>query len=233
MKPRVIKRIHPHPHRGFQTVTFIVDGDIAHKDSAGHESVIERGGIQWMSAGKGIVHEEISSDKFKLQGGPLEILQLWVNLRAQDKFSAPYYKGLQRSEIPFVVSDNGRVQVQVIAGLFAAQQGPFEPSTDLTVLMLHLKTGGVTELQISSERQVFFYVVRGSLQVNGVTVNKMSLVEFTSDGQQIKLSATTETLLLVCHAVPYNEPIVSSGPFVMNTTEEIRQAYADYQAGRF
>ncbi len=93
----------------------IIEGDIAHKDSAGHESVIERGGVQWMSAGKGIVHEEVSSDNFKLHGGPLEILQLWVNFPAKDKFSAPYYKGLQQQEIPRVESDDGRVQVQIIA----------------------------------------------------------------------------------------------------------------------
>lgn len=223
----------PHPHRGFQTVTFIVEGDIAHKDSAGHESVIERGGAQWMSAGKGLIHEEVSSDNFKLHGGPLEILQLWVNLPAKDKFSVPYYKGLQQQEIPHIKSDDGQVQVQVIAGLFAAQAGAFQPSTDLTVLMLHMKGDGVIQLQIPGLRQIFFYVVRGSLQVNGVTVNKMNLVEFTTAGQQINVSATTDSLVLVCHAVPYNEPIVSSGPFVMNTTEEIRQAYADYQAGRF
>lgn len=223
----------PHPHRGFQTVTFIIEGDIAHKDSAGNESIIERGGVQWMSAGKGIVHEEISSTDFKKRGGPLEILQLWVNLPAKDKFSVPYYKGLQRHQIPVVLTDSERVQVQIIAGDFAGTLGPFQPSTDLAVLMFDLKKDGTTQIQIPKRRQIFFYVVRGSVQVNEVTVSETNLVEFAFTGQQINLSASTDALVLICHADPYGEPIVSSGPFVMNTAEEIRQAYEDYRAGRF
>ncbi|MBC7712335.1 MAG: pirin family protein, partial [Rhizobacter sp.] len=128
----------PHPHRGFQTVTFILEGDIAHKDSGGHESIIGPGGVQWMSAGRGLIHEEISSEEFKKSGGPLEILQLWVNFPAKLKMSEPYNKGLQGNEIPVVMKEDEKVRVQVIAGSFDGVVGPFKPSTDLSVMTIEM-----------------------------------------------------------------------------------------------
>jgi redox-sensitive bicupin YhaK (pirin superfamily) len=223
----------PHPHRGFQTVTFILAGDIAHRDSAGHESVIGPGGVQWMSAGRGLIHEEISSAEFKKTGGPLEILQLWVNLPAKLKMSEPYYKGLQASAIPVVKKDHDLVKINVIAGEFEKQKGPFTPSTDLSIMTIEMKANGRVDVSAPSEHNLFFYVVQGEVMVNGKLVLKESLVEFNHDGTDLQISTSTGAYVLICHSLPYDEPVAFGGPFVMNTQEEIRQAIRDYQSGKF
>lgn len=223
----------PHPHRGFQTVTFILEGDIAHRDSAGNESVIGPGGVQWMSAGRGLVHEEISSDHFKKHGGPLEILQLWVNLPARLKMSEPYYKGLQVNEIPVLKKDDNKISVQVIAGEFDGVQGPFTPSTNISVKTISITDSGVLKLIISQDETIFFYVVQGEALVNGQKIKKENLVEFNNDGSELEISAGKNAYILLCHANPYNEPVAFGGPFVMNTKEEIRKAIRDYQEGKF
>jgi redox-sensitive bicupin YhaK (pirin superfamily) len=223
----------PHPHRGFQTVTFILKGDIAHRDSAGHESVIGPGGVQWMSAGRGLVHEEVSSERSKKEGGALEILQLWVNLPARLKMSDPYYVGLQAERIPVVELEPGKVRAQVIAGQLRGVAGPFTPSTGISVRMIELKAGGQARLEIPARENLFFYVVRGSVQVNGKTVEKLHLVEFGDSGEELDLQAANDSLVLLCHAEPYGEPVVAAGPFVMNTRAEIEQAIQDYRSGKF
>lgn len=223
----------PHPHRGFQTVTFIIEGDIAHKDSAGHESVIGPGGVQWMNAGRGLIHEEVSSESFKKTGGPLEILQLWVNLPAKFKMSDPYYVGLQSNEIPVVKFEHDKISIQVIAGKFEETIGPFKPSTDLTVLNILLLENSTLSINIPEAHTVFFYVVRGELEVNGSAVKKESLVEFAAEGIKVEMKSHSNAQILICHALPYKEPVAFGGPFVMNTEAEIRQAMRDYQAGKF
>ena len=223
----------PHPHRGFETVTFILEGDILHKDSSGHESVIEAGGIQWMTAGSGLIHAEVSSDNFKKEGGPLEILQLWVNLPAKDKMVAPRYIGLQRNEIPTVKLDDGRVTVHAVSGNWAGTAGAVQPLADVQLAWLDLQAGASITLPIPAARNIFFYVVRGSLRVNGTTANALQLVEFNHDGDELTIEAPADAVLLLGHALPFNEPIVSYGPFVMNTEAEIQQAYRDYQRGAF
>lgn len=223
----------PHPHRGFQTVTFILEGDIAHRDSGGHESVIGAGGVQWMSAGRGLVHEEVSSEEFKKTGGPLEILQLWVNLPAKHKMADPYYVGLQRGQIPLITKDDGRVQVQNIAGIFDGESGPFKPSTDIAVMTLDFKRNGHIRLSIPSERNIFFYVVRGRVDVNDTGVEAFHLAEFANDGDEIDIQGAASAFVLLCHAEPYKENVVYGGPFVMNSEDEIRQAYSDYRSGKF
>ena len=223
----------PHPHRGFETVTFILDGDIAHRDSGGHESVIGPGGVQWMTAGRGLVHEEVSSEEFKTRGGPLEILQLWVNLPARLKMTAPRYIGLQGPDIPVIETDSGRVKVQLIAGKWQDRQGPFETLTDISVMTIALQPGGHLQLAIPGERNIFFYVVRGRVDVNGVPVERRHLAEFGNEGEALTIGASEDALILLCHARPFGEPVVAHGPFVMNTREEIHQAIDDYQAGLF
>jgi redox-sensitive bicupin YhaK (pirin superfamily) len=223
----------PHPHRGFETVTFILEGDILHKDSSGHESVIEAGGIQWMTAGSGLIHAEVSSDNFKKQGGPLEILQLWVNLPAKDKMTAPRYIGLQSHEIPTTTLDEGRVTVHAVSGSWSGTAGAVQPLADVQLAWLDLQAGATITLPIAAARSIFFYVVRGTLQVNGTETQALQLVEFNHDGDELVIAASTEAVLLLGHALPFNEPIVSYGPFVMNTEAEIQQAYRDYQRGAF
>ncbi len=222
----------PHPHRGFETVTFILEGDILHKDSSGHESVIEAGGIQWMTAGSGLIHAEVSSENFKQTGGPLEILQLWVNLPAKDKMTAPRYIGRQRDEIPTVTLDGG-VRIHAVSGEWAGTAGAVQPLADVQLAWLELPAGSRAVLPIAAERSIFFYTVRGTLRVNGTETEARQLAEFNHDGDELALEASTDALVLLGHARPFGEPVVSGGPFVMNTEAEIQQAYTDYRRGAF
>ncbi len=222
----------PHPHRGFETVTFILEGELAHRDSAGHESIIEAGGVQWMTAGSGLVHEEVSPERFKRSGGPMEILQLWINLPARLKMTAPAYTGVQRDAIPAITGDEGRATVNLISGQWQGQTGPIVSLTGIFMTTLELKPEGRVLFEGLSGRDIFFYVARGDVAVNGVDAARWQLVEF-GDGDLIDIEATTDSVVLFGHAEPLREPIVAHGPFVMNTVQEIHQAYADFQAGKF
>jgi len=223
----------PHPHRGMETVTFILIGDIAHKDSSGHESVIKAGGVQWMRAGKGLIHAEISSDVFKQQGGDLEILQLWVNLPARLKMADPYYIGKQQEEIPILQFDEGKITAQLISGEWKDVKGAFESTTGVFLSTIHFKAGADLEVNIPKAHNIFFYVISGELIVNGTAVRSLHLAEFNHDGDDLNINAKTDSILLLGHAMPFNEPVVSQGPFVMNTQQEITQAYQDYRMGKF
>lgn len=223
----------PHPHRGMETVTIILKGDIAHKDSAGNNSVIESGGVQWMTAGRGLVHAEVSSDNFKRNGGPLEILQLWVNLPAKLKMTDPRYKGLQKEDIPITSIDNGNITAQVISGTLNNTAGAFETLTKIHLAILFFKEGGDFKYEIPKEDNILCYVIKGALKINGEVVNGLELTEFNNDSDQIQIEAKEESILLFGHAKPFNEPVVFGGPFVMNSQEEIDQAYLDYKNGEF
>lgn len=216
----------PHPHRGFETITFILKGDIAHRDSGGHESVIKAGGIQWMTAGKGLVHSETSSEEFKRHGGDLEVLQLWLNLPSRLKMSEPKYIGLQAESIPHY--SQGGVTVDLIAGEWQGHKGAVSPLIDVSLMTIKMLPGAETKMEISEKRNIFFYLIQGDLEVNGITVNAPHLVEFENRGSEIILRANEDSLILFGHAEPFNEPIVAYGPFVMNTREEIMQAIRDF-----
>lgn len=223
----------PHPHRGFETVTFILEGDIAHRDSAGHESVIDAGGIQWMTAGRGLVHSEQSSERFMREGGPLEVLQLWVNLPARLKMTEPRYLGLQKEAIPIAHTPDRAVRVQLIAGHWNGSTGAVQPLTEISVMLLDFTAQSSLNMDIPSEHAIFLYVVRGGIDVNGHPVQAHHLVQFAFDGDIIEITGSPGTMVLLCHAPPYHEPIVAHGPFVMNTEQEIHQAIRDYQEGKF
>jgi quercetin 2,3-dioxygenase len=223
----------PHPHRGMETVTFILDGDIMHKDTGGHESVIEAGGVQWMTAGKGLIHAEVSSKAFKEHGGDLEILQLWLNLPARLKMTTPRYEGLQKEAIPRLTFMEGKVTIHLISGHWEGKQGAFETLTDVFLSTVYFKPGGELRVKVPVEHHIFFYVIRGKLTVNEREVAALHLVEFNDDGEELRMAATTDSILLFGHAAPFNEPVVAQGPFVMNTEEEIREAYDDYRQGKF
>lgn len=223
----------PHPHRGFETVTFIVDGELAHRDSAGHESVIRAGGVQWMTAGRGIVHAELSPEEFKRRGGPLEILQLWVNLPARLKMSPPAYVGVQRDRIPALATADGRGRVHLIAGRWRSAEGPVRSLTGVMMSTVELAAGGEVVFDDLVGRRVFLYVVRGAVAIGGTTAPAHTLAELGADGAALTIRAVDDALLLFGHGAPIGEPIVSYGPFVMNTRGEIAQAISDYQAGLF
>ena len=223
----------PHPHRGMETVTFILDGDIAHKDSGGNNSVIESGGVQWMTAGKGLTHAEVSSEKFKQEGGPLEILQLWVNLPAKLKMTDPKYRGLQKGEIPVTFSEDKKVRCQVISGQLKDTKGAFDTLTEIHLSTLFFDAEGVFSTQVPQDHNILCYVIKGEIKVNGEIVQPLHLVEFNNDSEELRIEALSDSTVLFGHAKPFNEPVVAQGPFVMNTIEEIEQAYTDYQQGKF
>lgn len=223
----------PHPHRGFETVTFILDGELSHLDSGGHESIIMAGGVQWMTAGAGLVHAELSPEAFKRSGGPLEILQLWVNLPGRLKMVPPAYTGLQRQQIPAIEVDGGRGTVNLISGEFHGQRGPIESLTGVAMMTVHLKPGGKVSLPTPPGRAVFLYTVKGEAQIDGEVVRLHHLVQLNDGPDSVTIEAQSVVTLLFGHAEPIGEPVVSHGPFVMNTRAEINQAIADYQQGKF
>jgi redox-sensitive bicupin YhaK (pirin superfamily) len=223
----------PHPHRGFETVTFILDGLLAHRDSAGHESVIGPGGVQWMTAGRGLVHAEVSPREFMRDGGPLEILQLWVNLPPALKMTEPRYVGLQRDQIPVLELDGGKVRMQLVSGTYGGVTGPVASLTGVFMSTVEMKAGSRFTMDGLLERNLFLYVVRGVIQIATDTVSAFHLAEFDLVGDQLEIRAEQDCVLLLGHAEPIGEPVVSHGPFVMNTRDEITQAVIDYQAGRF
>jgi redox-sensitive bicupin YhaK (pirin superfamily) len=223
----------PHPHRGFETVTFILQGSLAHRDSGGHESVIDEGGVQWMTAGSGLVHAEISPASFLESGGPLEILQLWVNLPSRLKMTAPRYAGLQKDAIPELPTPDGRGRVSLIAGSWGGQTGPFDSLTGVFMSTVKLQAGGAVSFPDVGGRNVFLYIVRGAVGIAGKTAQQHRLIALSDDGDSVDMVAETDAVLLFGHAEPIGEPVVSHGPFVMNTREEIQQAVRDYMDGKF
>jgi len=219
----------PHPHRGFETVTFIVEGSLLHRDSGGHESVIGAGGVQWMTAGRGLEHAELSPPEFLQRGGPLEILQLWINLPARLKMVEPRYTGLQRQQIPAISRDADRVVIHRIAG----DGGPIDSLTGVVMTTVDFAAGSRIALPAPRGRTVFLYVVRGEAAIGGSQASAFHLAEMNDDGDAIEIEASCDSLIVFGHAEPLREPVVAVGPFVMNTREEILQAARDYQAGKF
>jgi redox-sensitive bicupin YhaK (pirin superfamily) len=223
----------PHPHRGFETVTFILEGDLMHKDSGGGESVIHAGGVQWMVAGKGLIHAEVSSEEFKSKGGPLEILQLWVNLSAKDKMNEPFYQGLQEKDIPPVWLDGDKAIAHIIFGHWLGRDAPFEALTDIHLAKIDFKEGGKAGFFIPKEKNIFLYVVRGMVHVNEKDLRQHHTALFAHDDEQVNITASTDAIILFGHATPFREPFIAHGPFVMNTRDEIMQAYDDFNNGKF
>jgi redox-sensitive bicupin YhaK (pirin superfamily) len=217
----------PHPHRGFETVTFILEGDLLHRDSGGHESVIAAGGAQWMTAGRGLVHAELSSPEFMERGGPLEILQLWVNLPARLKMTEPRYLGVQKDQVPHLRVDGATVSL--ISGELSGRKGPVESLTGVWMSTVAVEPGASVLLPAPRGRTVFLYVARGAL----AGIPAFHLVELNDDADDLELRSPEGATVLFGHAAPFKEPVVAQGPFVMNTREEIVQAIRDYHAGLF
>ncbi len=223
----------PHPHRGFETVTFILSGNLAHHDTGGHESVIEAGGVQWMTAGSGLIHAEVSPPSFKREGGSLEILQLWVNLPPALKMAPPRYTGVQADAIPPVPIADGKGVMNLVSGTFQGEEGPIRSLTGVFMSTIRLSQGAHVTLPAPKGRSVFLYVVSGRATVAGVAVEPWRLVTLNDDGEAVAIAAEDDLVLLFGHADPIGAPVVAHGPFVMNTHEEIREAIRDYQAGKF
>jgi len=223
-----------HPHRGFETVTLVYEGELEHRDSSGGGGRIGPGDVQWMTAGAGIVHEEFHAPEFAGRGGTLEMVQLWVNLPAADKMAAPAYQTLLAADIPTVELDGGAGRVRVVAGEFAGRRGPARTFTPMDVWDLRLNQGGALRLDVAAGRSLALVVLKGAVRVNGeVAAREGQMVALDRDGAGAQLDADSDAMVLLLSGEPIDEPIVGYGPFVMNTQAQIEQAFDDYNRGRF
>jgi redox-sensitive bicupin YhaK (pirin superfamily) len=222
-----------HPHRGFETVTLVYQGEVEHRDSAGHQGRIGPGDVQWMTAASGVVHEEMHGREFARTGGTIEMVQLWVNLPARLKMSPPGYQDLLDRQIPAVSLPGGAGTVRVIAGEFQGARGPARTFTPVSLWDLALEAGHRVELDIPDGHTTAVLVLRGGVDLNGSeAASDAELALFDRRGDAISIHARTDARLLVMSGEPIAEPVVGYGPFVMNTQAEIRQAIRDYQEGK-
>lgn len=221
-----------HPHKGFETVTVAYQGELEHRDSSGGGGKIGAGDVQWMTAGNGIVHEEFHSADFTRAGGTLQIVQLWVNLRAADKKAPARYQTLLKDQIPVVPLPGADGTVRVIAGSYGGSTGPAKTFTPIHVWDVTVRAGKTAELPVPDGHTTIFLVLTGKVAVQGREAVEGDLAIFTRSGDRIAIQAATDTKLLLMSGEPFAEPIVGRGPFVMNSEAEIRQAYEDYQLGR-
>lgn len=223
-----------HPHRGFETVTIVYEGEVAHRDSTGAGGVIGPGDVQWMTAASGILHEEFHSEDFARQGGRLEMVQLWVNLPAKEKMSTPGYQTILKSDIPSVALSDGAGHVRVIAGEFGGFQGPARTFTLMNVWDVRLVQNGVMDFETVSAHSLALVVLQGTVMVNGTEiVRDGQLVQFGNEGTAVQIEANNDATLLVLSGEPIDEPVVGHGPFVMNSKTEILEAFEDFNSGRF
>lgn len=223
-----------HPHRGFETVTIVYQGELEHRDSTGAGGLIGPGDVQWMTAAGGIIHEEFHSPAFASSGGPMEMVQLWVNLPAKDKRAAAGYQTLLAADIPHVELENQAGSVRVIAGRYQGHQGPAQTFTEMDVWDLRLNAGASLQLPLVAGRNAALVVMRGELRVNGERDSgPASLVLLERDGDQVHIEALEGTSVLLLSGEPIDEPIVGYGPFVMNSQAEIAESFDDFHAGRF
>ncbi|WP_105102596.1 pirin family protein [Microbulbifer pacificus] len=230
-KPRGVGQ---HPHRGFETVTIVYQGEVAHRDSTGKGGVIGPGDVQWMTAGAGILHEEFHSSEFSASGGTLEMVQLWVNLPSKYKMTPPGYQAIEKREIPEVPLPQGAGYVRVIAGELAEKTGPAHTFTPMQVWDLKLLCGRCTEFTLPTGWSTSLIVLEGKINVNGTAdVGAAEMAVLARTGESVTLSASVDTKALLLAGEPIDEPIVAQGPFVMNSREQIYQAITDFQMGHF
>jgi redox-sensitive bicupin YhaK (pirin superfamily) len=223
-----------HPHRGFETVTIVYDGEVEHRDSTGAGGVIRRGDVQWMTAGGGIVHEEFHSGDYAARGGPFEMVQLWVNLPARDKMAPAGYQALADARIPAVPLPDGAGQVRVIAGTFGGAAGPARTFTPMNVLDVRLGAGHTAALPQPEGWTTLVVVLAGTVAVNGDTVLRAAeMATLSTAGTGLTIEANGDAKLLVLAGEPIDEPVVGYGPFVMNSPQQINQAIEDFNSGRF
>jgi redox-sensitive bicupin YhaK (pirin superfamily) len=227
-----------HPHRGFETVTYMLSGDMEHEDSSGHAGQLKSGDVQWMTAGSGVVHAEMPSAEFMRTGGVMHGFQLWVNLPRRDKMISPRYQEIPGARIPKITSADGLVSVTVIAGEAMGEKAVIETRTPIIYLHYRLEPGGVVRQQVPHDYNAFAYVIDGAGLFGAESERSADgqMVMFAQDGESVRIENPADAKgaleLLLIAGVPLNEPIVRYGPFVMNTAEEIHQAFDDYRRGR-
>jgi redox-sensitive bicupin YhaK (pirin superfamily) len=215
-----------HPHRGFETVTVVLDGEVDHEDTAGNGGRIGPGDVQWMTAGAGLLHKEMHSPEFTRRGGRFHALQLWVNLPAKSKMAPPRYQTLLARDIPMVDG------VKVIAGEYRGAKGPAQTFTPVNLYLARLRGGNELRLSLRDGFSAGLYVVEGAIAVNREAANTGELVVLDQLGGEVTLQASADAVVFVMNGAPIDEPVAGYGPFVMNTPQEIQKAFADYHAGK-
>ncbi|NRR91730.1 pirin family protein [Winogradskyella undariae] len=227
------KGVGVHPHRGFETVTIAYKGRVEHGDSAGGGGVIGEGDVQWMTAASGVLHKEFHETEWSKTGGEFQMVQLWVNLPAKDKMSPPKYQAISNAEIKKVILPNEAGKVEVIAGSYEGVVGPASTFSPMNMFNLKLKKGTKTQLTFPKHYTTSLLMVEGSATVNGEEVLADHFVLFSSDGETFTVETLTDVIILVLSGEPINEPIAAHGPFVMNTQEELVEAFQDFNTGKF
>ncbi len=223
-----------HPHRGIETVTLVYAGEVEHQDSTGAGGVIKAGDVQWMTAGRGIMHQEFHSSRFAKTGGQMEMVQLWVNLSAKDKMAEPKYQDIKASSIPTLSLGNESVELRLIAGQYLDNTGPASTFTPLQVMDLIYTDEASVRVDLNATWNAAVVVLQGKVEINSVkSVSEHQMAILSNDGDYIDLKANKNTKLLILSGEPINEPIVGYGPFVMNSREEIEQALRDFRDGAF
>lgn len=222
-----------HPHAGFETVTIAYHGKIAHHDSAGNSGIIGEGDVQWMTAGSGLLHKEYHETEYSKTGGPFQMVQLWVNLPAKDKKTAPKYQEINNGKMGQHLLADGKSFIEVIAGSYEGTKGPAFTFTPMEVYNARLQAGGKATLTLPASYNTGILVIQGSAHINGQQVSADHFVLFKNDGEVITVEAKEDSILLVLSGEPIDEPIAAYGPFLMNTWPEVEQAIQDVNAGKF
>lgn len=226
------KGVGVHPHRGFETVTIAYEGSVSHHDSSGGGGTIHQGDVQWMTAASGVLHKEYHAEEFYKQGGIFQMVQLWVNLPAKDKMSAPKYQAIEHKSIPTVEVENGFIEV--IAGEYNQTKGAASTFSPVNMLNAKLNEGGKANFSFPANYNTVLLVIEGEVKVNNQEVVPTDhLLLFTNEGEDFSIDATANSVVLILSGEPLNEPIASYGPFVMNTQEQIREAFDDFNNGKF
>lgn len=223
-----------HPHRGFETVTFVYAGEVEHRDSTGNGGVIGPGDVQWMTAGSGILHEEFHSSSYAAQGGPFEMVQLWVNLPAKDKMTAPGYQGITNASIPAVALPGDAGTLRVTAGDYKGNRGPATTFTPINAWDVRLQAGKSADLAQPEGWTALLVVLAGTVLLNGESVlREKQVATLSSEGTGVHIEANSDAKVLLLAGEPIDEPVFGHGPFVMNSQQEIIQAIADFNSGKF
>jgi hypothetical protein len=229
-----LRGVGTHPHRGFETVTIAYQGSVAHRDSAGNGGIIRPGEVQWMTAGGGILHNEYHEETFAKAGGVMHMMQLWVNLPKKYKLTAPKYQGLTNADIPETALPGKKGLIRVISGAYEETKGPASTFTPAHMLDLRLRPGADVRLPTPKDYNTALLVLQGRVQANSSpAVSESDCILFKNDGNEVRIHALTDSIVLFLSGEPIEEPLVHYGPFVMNSVDEINEAIEDFNAGKF
>ena len=225
----------PHPHRGFEPITLLFQGEQLHRDSLGNESLVKAGDVQWTTAGRGIIHAEGPTKEFVKKGGTLEGIQLWLNLPAKNKMMTPNYQHVRSEQMPVINDESGNISLKVVAGSLGDKEGLISTQTPVNVFMIETSGTGVMEVNIPISHESCLYLLDGEVKINDTAIlskGEDQIIVFNPDGDTIKFEVTKESKLLMLSGAPIKEEVTQYGPYVMNTQTEILEAMRDYQQGK-